>query len=105
MTTLQVEAARAALKKMFSEGFFSICVVDQILKITRGVPSKEDYDTLRLLHCVHFTDMSPELRKELPSLIQRVLEAPSIVWQNAMPLSVTNVCLLDEPKTNQLKRR
>jgi hypothetical protein len=78
LTELQIEVCKAALKKMQAEGHFSICVVNDILKITGGVPLKEDYEALRLLHCVNFRDMSPRLRMEFPALLKRVLEAPGM---------------------------
>lgn len=79
MNDLQVMAARAALKKMLSDGYFSICTVDKILKMTGGVPNREDYDVLSTLHCVHYMDMEPELLRGLPLLIQRVLSAEELV--------------------------
>ncbi len=75
ITPLQIEACRAALKDMHKRGHFSLCVVDQILAITGGVPNAEDYKTLRLLHCVDFKDMSPALRIEFPALLKRVIES------------------------------
>lgn len=78
MNALQTEIAKAALNKMVEGGHFSICVVDEILKITKGIPFREDYETLRLLHCVNFRDFSQLMRIEFPALLQRVLESPSM---------------------------
>lgn len=78
MNTIQIEACKLALRRMMDEGFFSICVVNDILKLTGGVPTKEDYQTLQLLHCVKFRDMPPALRVEFPGLLRRVLESPSM---------------------------
>lgn len=91
MTTVQILAAQTALKDMFSKGHFSICVIDQILKMSRAVPKSEDYDALRLLHCINFRDMDDALRAELPGLIQRVLSAPAIMFTNTLPLSVARL--------------
>ena len=76
ITQIQVEIIRTALANMYAQGFFSICVVDNILKVTGGVPDGKLYDTLRLLHCVNFRDMPKNVRLELPRLIQLVVESP-----------------------------
>lgn len=81
MTDMQMEVCKLALKKMMDEGRFSICAVDQILKLTGGVPEKADYETLRALHCVEFKEFSPLMRIEFPRLLKRVLESPSMELQ------------------------
>ncbi len=43
MNALQIEIAKVALNKMIEGGHFSICTVDDILKITKGIPYREDY--------------------------------------------------------------
>jgi hypothetical protein len=78
MKGLEIEAARAAVNKMLSQGHFSICTIDQILRMTGGVPPKREYEILRTLHCVDYKDMSQRLRIELPRLIQLVLESQPI---------------------------
>lgn len=78
MTPIQVEAAKAACKKMMDDGYVSITVVDSILKMTGGVPERTDYEALRLLHCVNFKDYSQRLRVELTGLLQRVLSSPGM---------------------------
>lgn len=78
MDEIQAMAARVALKKMAQDGYFSICTIDNILKMSGGVPEARDYQILRTLHCVNFRDMPPELLRGLPLLIQRVLEADGI---------------------------
>lgn len=79
MNALQIEIARAAIAAMFERGHFSICTIDNILKMTGGIPSKREYDMLRCLHCMDFKAMSPRLRLELPRLIQIVVESPPIL--------------------------
>ena len=66
-------AIEAALANMAQRGWVDICTVDKVLKATGRVPDREAYDALHLLHCVHFKDMRPELRAELPGLFARVL--------------------------------
>ncbi len=101
MTTIQVHACQDALRKMFEGSHFSICTIDNILRVTRGVPDRADYDTLRLLHCVDWREMSPETRAALPGLIQRVLRAPAIMWQHALPLNVETIDLNNILKTSR----
>lgn len=78
MDELQQLASQAAMKKMMQDGYFSICTIDKILKMSGGIPEKYDYDILSTLHCVHFSDMAPELRRGLPLLIKRVLDSEPI---------------------------
>ena len=78
MDDIQIMAARAALQKMAKDGYFSICTIDNILRMSGGVPDSKDYQTLRTLHCVSFSDMPPELRRGLPLLVKRVLEAEGV---------------------------
>jgi len=73
MNKIQELAVKASLEKMVADGHISICTIDKILQITQHLPPKADYDILHLLHCVKFRDMDPELLKELPSVLQRVL--------------------------------
>lgn len=63
---------------MMQSGWFSICTIDDILKVTGAVPAREDYNALRLLHCVSFMDFPPRLRLEFPQLLERVLSSPSM---------------------------
>lgn len=81
MTFLEQEAAKAAITKMMAGGHFSICVIDQILKMSGGVPPRKEYEILRTLHCVDFKDMSPQLRIELPRILQLVLESQPIQFE------------------------
>lgn len=76
-----LDAARAAIAKMFESGHFSICTIDQILKMTGGIPPKHEYEVLRTLHCVEFKSMSQRLRLELPRLLQIVLESQPVHFE------------------------
>lgn len=78
MSPVQILAAQTAIRKMLEGSHFSICTVDAVLEVTKGVPDATDYKTLRLLHCIHYRDMPAELRRELPELLGRVLSAPSL---------------------------
>lgn len=78
MNSAQQMAVTCALQKMLEQGHFSICTIDQILKITGGIADKDDYSTLNLLHCVHYDKMPRELLAELPNIIERVINAPDL---------------------------
>ena len=78
MNEVQILAIRAALANMMQGGYLSICTIDKILAITHGIPSREDYQLLHLLHCVSFRDMEPELLRGIPVLLQRVLQSEGI---------------------------
>jgi len=94
MNALQIEIAKVALNKMIEGGHFSICTVDDILKITKGIPYREDYEALHLLHCVNFIDFTPLMREEFPALLQRVLQSPSMeIVINFRPLERPINCI------------
>jgi hypothetical protein len=96
MTSLEIAIAKTALKKMESDGHFSICTIDNILKMSRGVPNSEAYTQLRVLHCVNFKDMPMEVLQALPSLIRKCLETA--------PLELTSEVHDFVPLTDTLKR-
>lgn len=73
MDELKVLVASTALKDMLRRGWFSICTIDDINKVTKNVPDREAYDMLHALHCVPFKDMPPELQRGLPLLVHRAL--------------------------------
>ena len=75
---IQKMAARAALDKMLMDGYLCICTIDNILKMTGGIPNAKDYEILHLLHCVRFSNMQPELLRGLPVIIQRVLNSEGL---------------------------
>ncbi len=95
ITELEVELIRAALRKMKKKGYFDICIIDDILKITGGVPNSRDYDQLRILHCVDYSDMSPKLAQLLPAMIKNVIESPTFEFEfmtrQEIQLNNTNV--------------
>lgn len=91
MSPLEQEAAKAALKKMFDGSYFDICTIDQILRMSGGIPPAKEYKILRTLHCVNWRDMSPALRIELPRVIQLVLESQPMVSDVEMILSPSNI--------------
>ena len=78
MNAIEVMVAKTALKKMMEQGYFCICTIDKVLKISGGIPDPRDYQMLNALHCIHYKDMPPALLKELPNIIRRVVESPAL---------------------------
>lgn len=78
MTDTQQLVAETALRDMVRHGFFSICVIDDILKMTSTIPDGDSYRMLRALHCMKFMDMPPKLLTELPGLLRAVLNGPAL---------------------------
>jgi len=78
MTYLEELAAQAALNKMFRGGYFSICTLDDVLKMGSIIPDRKAYAILHTLHCVDFKDMPDELRSEIPELIRQCLGIATI---------------------------
>jgi len=91
MNTLELEVIRTLVKKLLTENHFSICTVDELLRLTGGVPPAREYQILRALHCVNYRDMTPPLRLALPRLLQVVLESQPIHYDYTPPtLNQTN---------------
>lgn len=82
---VKLEIIALKLKGMEKQGWFSICDFNEILEFLdicgNGHPA---YQTLRMLHCVHFKKMSPELRDRIPDLIAEVLEIEPIFFRGAL---------------------
>lgn len=76
-TDLKLLAAQAALTKMVSQSYFSICSIDKIVEMLGVKPDREAYAILSALHCVDYNQMPPELFQELPNLIARIVQSPS----------------------------
>jgi hypothetical protein len=62
MTDLQAKAVIDAINEMFKGKHFSICTVDDCMKVT-GAVRTSDYDALRLYHCRDFAKMDRETKE------------------------------------------
>ena len=78
MNAIETLVAKTALKKMMEQGYFCICTIDNILKMSGGIPNPRDYQMLRTLHCINYKDMPSALLNELPNMIRRVVESPAL---------------------------
>ena len=65
MKDIKKEACKLAIVKLFKDKNFSICTIDNLLKLTNTIPDPETYKILQVLHCVDYSEMSPDFRKEL----------------------------------------
>ncbi|HKV75748.1 MAG TPA: hypothetical protein VJN95_14600 [Gemmatimonadales bacterium] len=59
------QAVTVAILRMFRpDGYLDICTIDQCLKVVNVIPPREDYEALRVLHCVHWKEMPTVVREE-----------------------------------------
>lgn len=63
----------AAVNRLFTETYFSVCTLDRILDAVDVSRSSQAYKLLATLHCVHFNQMSEELRQRLPLLVREAM--------------------------------
>jgi hypothetical protein len=70
MDQLTQVAVATAMRKMFDNKWFDISTVDQCLKLAGVIAPTKPYQTLRVLHCVHYSDMPRELLDALPGLLR-----------------------------------
>jgi hypothetical protein len=85
MNDMQRMAAETAMKHMITKGWVDICAIRKILEMTGGIPPREDLQVLELLHCVNFNEMTPELLRGLPLILQRVLGAEALQFEFQEP--------------------
>lgn len=78
MDDIDAAIIETALRKMLADNHFSICTLDNIIKMTGVKPDPEAYKRLHVLHCVHFNAMPPTVIEALPDLIRRVLNGPTL---------------------------
>ena len=102
MDDFQQEAVRMAVDDMFNgSSHFSICDVDKIGKMLGTNPqSHPEYKFLSSIHCVHYTDMKPDFKAELPNRVMMCLSAKvdSELMTKAL-LAITNGEIKSLPNT------
>lgn len=79
MTDIQLAqlSVLTSLNKMMKGVYFDICALDAAVKALSVVPDAAAYAILRPLHCVHWSEMPPELRSAVPGLIERCIGVPA----------------------------
>lgn len=60
--SIELKIAKAALKKMFNGQRYSICPVDDVIKMLGIHVNTSLYYKLRCLHCIDFWEMDDELK-------------------------------------------
>ena len=78
MDEFKKEAIRIALREMFRKGSFSICTVDTCLEIANIPIPRDEYETLRALHCIDYSEMPPDFRVQLFQKIIGLFEYPTL---------------------------
>ena len=82
MESIQRQVVTVALKKMFTSSSFSICAIDNCLKLSGIIADKKTYDTMRPLHCIDYKDMPEEVRSWLLDSVKLMFE-----YDNSFDLS------------------
>ena len=61
------QAAKLALKQTYNDSHFSICSLDNAYRCltNRRCPDDINYNQLRALHCVHYSEMPPGMKEEI----------------------------------------
>lgn len=80
-TKLAQLSVLTTLNKMMRSSRFSICTVDDAVKVLGTMPDRRAYDILSTLHCVEWGDMPTELRDSVPKLIERCINVPAYQFQ------------------------
>jgi len=62
-----------ALNHLFTEKYFSVCTLDKILDVAEVSRKSAAYKLLSALHCVHYDQMTREVREALPHLVREAL--------------------------------
>lgn len=91
----RIQAAVVAMNKMLRSSYFDICTVDAVAKMLQVQPRKMSHDILRTLHCVHYNEMTRELRDKIPVLIADALGDPP-AFQFNQPVKQITVLVADE---------
>jgi len=61
-----------SINRMFNGNYFCITKVSDLMKVT-GARETKDYHALRLYHCVHFADMTREVKDTVFALTLKVV--------------------------------
>ncbi len=64
---------QAAISRLFTERFFDICALRELVELTGAQRSSEAYRLLNTLHCVKWENMDPALRDKVPLLVREAL--------------------------------
>lgn len=82
MDNIQRQVVTTALKKMFTSSHFSICTIDNCVKLSGVIPDNTVYNTMRPLHCIDYKDMPEEVRDWLLEKVKEMFD-----YDNSFDLS------------------
>lgn len=60
--TIKERVIKTSLAKMFTDSHFSICTIDDCMKVAEVKAEQEVYNMLHALHCVHWARMDKQTR-------------------------------------------
>ena len=79
MDPFRAEAIRLSLRRMFApDHWFCIIDVQNCLKSAGIAAPQSEMDALRTLHCVHWSEMTPEMRAEVMSRTLALFSLPDM---------------------------
>jgi len=84
MDEFQKQAMLIALKNMFDGKWFDITVVDSCAKILSVSPPRKDYEALRLLHCVHWSEMPTGFKGQVFTKVMELFDSGSTSFDEMM---------------------
>jgi hypothetical protein len=70
--------ALTVVAKMLKSNYFDVCTVDKVCKLIGANASGAAYDMLHALHCVHYSDMPPQVKEGIPALMREVFSQVKI---------------------------
>ena len=76
MDEFKRQAIILSLRDMFKGRHFSICTIDKCIKILGIIPPQSDMDTLSALHCINWSEMTPEFREQVMERVLAVMTHP-----------------------------
>lgn len=82
ISDFQQRAAKVAIAKMLTGTSFSICDFDAIAKLIGKDVGGLDYQALRTLHCVHWSDMGEQLAAQVRLKCMELLDIPTNIFDS-----------------------
>lgn len=86
-------ALKLALKKMFAGNHFSICTINECIKLTGVIPNSETLKIMHAVHCVNFTDMDDNFRKWIFSETIKMFTIPGFDFNKIEVLNSNSIIL------------
>lgn len=97
------EAIKLNLKKLFSANSFHITTLDTCLKMGSFVIEKEDYDALRAVHCIDYSEMTPEFRTWVFDTVLKAFSEPAFNISKIERLSLNSDEVFQVQNQNNLR--